>query len=125
MRNLSEIVTSMGHASAKAQCLKQVITTFERFVGTDNRIYLKVDGNKVLGMLKVGEKNLFYRDYVLSNYYPDWKYQGNQADLCVGLLCALELSEKWCWKGTKKRNLGNFLTIPSIRKEASFEIGVR
>jgi alpha-tubulin N-acetyltransferase 1 len=54
----------MGTASAKAQALKQVITTFDKFVGTDNRIYLKVDGNKVLGLLKVGERNLFYRDYV-------------------------------------------------------------
>lgn len=44
----------MGNASAKAQSLKQVITTFEKFVGSDNRIYLKIDGNKVLGLLKIG-----------------------------------------------------------------------
>lgn len=54
----------MGNASAKAQSLKQVITTFEKFVGSDNRIYMKIDGNRVLGLLKVGEKNLFHRDYV-------------------------------------------------------------
>jgi alpha-tubulin N-acetyltransferase 1 len=66
LRNMAEIITVMGQASAKAQALKQVITTFERFVGTDNRIYMKVDGQRVLGMLKVGEKNLFHRDYVLS-----------------------------------------------------------
>lgn len=54
----------MGTASAEAQNLKQIITTFDKFLGTNNRIYLKVEGNKVLGMLKVGERNLFYRDYV-------------------------------------------------------------
>ena len=54
----------MGNASATAQNLKQVITTFEKFVGSDNRMYLKVEDNKVLGMLKVGERNLFYRDSV-------------------------------------------------------------
>ncbi len=43
IKNLSEIITAMGVASAKAQALKQVITTFEKFVGTDNRIYLKVE----------------------------------------------------------------------------------
>ncbi|MBS1889761.1 MAG: GNAT family N-acetyltransferase [Actinobacteria bacterium] len=64
MRHLAEVITAMGQASAKAQSLKQVITTFERFVGTDNRIYLKVEENRVLGLLKVGEKNLFHRDYV-------------------------------------------------------------
>jgi alpha-tubulin N-acetyltransferase 1 len=67
MRQIAEIITSMGTASAKAQALKQIITTFEKFVGTDNRIYFKVDGNKVLGLLRVGEKNLFYRDYVLDS----------------------------------------------------------
>lgn len=64
----------MGVASAKAQALKQVITTFEKFVGTDNRIYLKVEGNKVLGLLRVGEKNLFHRDYVRNGIKGDWEH---------------------------------------------------
>lgn len=55
----------MGQASSTAQNLKQVITSFEKFIGSDNRIYLRVEGDRVLGMLKVGERNLFYRDYVL------------------------------------------------------------
>ena len=54
----------MGNASSVAQDLKQTITTFNKFVGSDNRLYLKVEDNKVLGMLKVGERNLFYRDNV-------------------------------------------------------------
>lgn len=54
--------------SAKAQALKQVITNNVRFVGADHRIYIKVKDNKALGFLKVGEKNLFYRDFVNKNF---------------------------------------------------------
>lgn len=64
IKNISEVINRMGSASASAQNLKQIITSFEKFIGSDNRIYLKIEGDKVLGMLKVGERNLFYRDYV-------------------------------------------------------------
>ena len=33
-----------------------------RFAGSEQRLYLKVEGSRVEGMLKVGHKNLFYRD---------------------------------------------------------------
>lgn len=33
-----------------------------RFAGTDHRLYLNVQGFTVLGILKVGNKDLFYRD---------------------------------------------------------------
>jgi Touch receptor neuron protein Mec-17. len=43
--------------------LKSIITTYSRFIASgDNRIYLKVEGKKVYGLLKVGKKNLFYYD---------------------------------------------------------------
>jgi hypothetical protein len=38
----------------KAQGLGATITTFERINGTDNRVYLKAEKNRVLGFLKVG-----------------------------------------------------------------------
>ena len=33
-----------------------------RFAGSDQRIYLKLGSGKIEGMLKVGKKELFYRD---------------------------------------------------------------
>lgn len=60
--------------SAKAQALKQIITSSIKFTGTDHRIYIKVKDNKALGFVKVGEKNLFYRDFVIFTVIIDWKY---------------------------------------------------
>jgi GNAT superfamily N-acetyltransferase len=34
-----------------------------RFAGSDQRLYLKVSGNRVEGVLKVGEKQLFHREF--------------------------------------------------------------
>ena len=55
----------MGALSAKAQGLKQTITSSIKFFGSDHRIYIKAKENLALGFMKVGEKKLFYRDYVL------------------------------------------------------------
>lgn len=62
---LDAILDNLGALSAKAQALKQVITNSLKFNGTDHRIYIKVKDNKALGFIKVGEKNLFYRDFVI------------------------------------------------------------
>ena len=61
---LSKIITFLGERSAISQKLKQIITTPSKFYGTDQRMYIKVAGNKALGFVKVGEKKLFYHDYV-------------------------------------------------------------
>jgi hypothetical protein len=61
---LSKIITSLGERSAAAQKLKQVITTPSKFYASDQRIYLKVIGNKAFGFVKVGERKLFYHDHV-------------------------------------------------------------
>ncbi len=61
---LNKIINCLGERSAISQKLKQVITTTTKFYGTDQRIYIKVSGNKALGFVKVGEKKLFYHDYV-------------------------------------------------------------
>ncbi|CAD8181919.1 unnamed protein product [Paramecium octaurelia] len=59
---LDEVITTMGEASAKAQNLKQVITSPTRFYQTDQKLYIKSEGKHCLGILKVGKKNLFHRD---------------------------------------------------------------
>jgi hypothetical protein len=61
---LGKMITTLGERSAAAQKLKQVITTPPKFYGSDQRLYLKVSGNKALGFVKVGERKLFYHDHV-------------------------------------------------------------
>ncbi|CAD8108597.1 unnamed protein product [Paramecium sonneborni] len=61
-QQLDEVIKIMGEASAKAQNLKQVITSPSRFYQTDQGIYIKSEGKQCLGMLKIGRKNLFHRD---------------------------------------------------------------
>ena len=52
----------MGKASANAQKLPQVITLSMKFFNTDNKIFIKADGNKAIGFLKIGKRNLFIRN---------------------------------------------------------------
>jgi len=60
---LREILDKLGEASGRAQGLKQPITNYVKFVTSgDNRLYMKADGNRVYGLLKIGRKNLFHRD---------------------------------------------------------------
>jgi alpha-tubulin N-acetyltransferase 1 len=43
--------------------LPAIITTYSKlFTSGDNRLYLKAEGNKVIGLLKVGVKKLFIRN---------------------------------------------------------------
>eukprot|EP00347_Sterkiella_histriomuscorum_P002351 403368489 len=60
--HLHDIIDKMGHASTKAQGLPAVITTAGRLFTSDNRLYLRAEGNKVIGLLKVGVKKLFIRN---------------------------------------------------------------
>lgn len=52
----------MGMASSKAQGLPSIITSGSRLFTSDNRLYMRAENNKVLGMLKVGVKRLFIRN---------------------------------------------------------------
>ena len=52
----------MGEASSKAQGLPSIITSASRMFTSDNRLYLRVEGNKVIGLIKVGKKKLFIRN---------------------------------------------------------------
>jgi hypothetical protein len=51
---LSKIINTLGENSAISQKLKQIITNSIKFYNTDQRIYIKVAGNKALGFIKVG-----------------------------------------------------------------------
>ena len=43
--------------------MKSIITTYSKFTCSgDNKLYIKVDGKKVCGILKTGKKNLFHYD---------------------------------------------------------------
>jgi hypothetical protein len=42
--------------------LKSIITTYDRLLSPDIKLFLKVKGNKALGFIKVGVKQLFHRD---------------------------------------------------------------
>jgi alpha-tubulin N-acetyltransferase 1 len=60
--NMYDLIDKMGAASAKAQALPAIITTASRLFTSDNRLYLRAEGNKVIGLLKVGVKKLFIRN---------------------------------------------------------------
>lgn len=61
---MGKIINTMGERSATSQGLKQVITSLTKFSGTNQRIYIKIEGTQAVGFVKTGERNLFYRDYV-------------------------------------------------------------
>lgn len=63
MSQIASILDRMGDASSKAQQLPQTITTMGKFSGTNQRLYIKASGNTVQGLLKVGERTIFYRNY--------------------------------------------------------------
>ena len=63
MAQIAMVLDQMGEASSKAQQLPQTITSMGRFAGTNQRLFLKVEGNTVLGLLKTGERTIFYRNY--------------------------------------------------------------
>ncbi|EAR90231.2 alpha-tubulin N-acetyltransferase (macronuclear) [Tetrahymena thermophila SB210] len=61
-QQLGQVLNTMGERSAIAQGLKQVITNYDKVQGTDQRVYIVAEGRTCQGFLKVGQKNLFYRD---------------------------------------------------------------
>jgi len=58
---LDSIIDRMGEASAKAQRLPSVITTSSKLFTSDNKLYISAFENKVIGIVKVGKRNLFIR----------------------------------------------------------------
>jgi len=50
----------MGANSSKAQKIPVPITSFQKLVASNHRLYIHSQGKKVIGIIKVGEKNLFH-----------------------------------------------------------------
>jgi alpha-tubulin N-acetyltransferase 1 len=62
-QRVMEILDRMGEASARAQDLRQPITTATKYRShPEHSIFLLVEKNAVVGLLKVGKKNLFLID---------------------------------------------------------------
>ena len=62
---VAQIIDKIGQASARAQALPQVITTYIKFCTSgDNKIYIKAQGKKVIGFIKTGRRNLFIRNEI-------------------------------------------------------------
>lgn len=87
----------MGAASGKAQRLPGAITSCGKFFCSDNRLYVRAVGNKVIGFLKVGRRNLFYRgaggqikeikpDCVLDFYVHESMQRGGHGKLLFDLM---------------------------------------
>ncbi len=58
---MADLLDSMGRASAEIQGLSSPITSFQKLANSPHRLYAKLEGNKIVGYIKVGEKNLCYR----------------------------------------------------------------
>lgn len=80
----------MGEASALAQGLKQIITTASRFYGTDQRVYLKIEGkvSPILYFITEMSGVAQSRQEKPIPSRPSRQYQGNMPSLHFGLLRA-------------------------------------
>ena len=62
---INEIIDSIGRESSRAQGLRSIITSSTRFfASSDNKIYIKVEGAKVVGFIKTGIRKLFYSNEI-------------------------------------------------------------
>ncbi|XP_035712523.1 alpha-tubulin N-acetyltransferase [Folsomia candida] len=61
---VSEILDTMGRASAEAQSLHSIITNAEKLKSGENKLYMFCDfvSNRAVGLLKIGKKKLFLFD---------------------------------------------------------------
>lgn len=69
LKIVNEILDLIGDLSSEvkyeiiqAQGLKGTITTAAKFFSSDHKLYLKIDYNSVIGLLKIGTKTLFIND---------------------------------------------------------------
>jgi alpha-tubulin N-acetyltransferase 1 len=101
MDQIALMIDRMGEASSKAQQLPQTITTMSRFAGTNQRLYLKVEKNSVQGLLKVGERTIFYRDFT-----------GKCKEL--NPVCVLDF---YVHESLQRMGIGNLLFMNMVRHE--------
>ena len=61
---LGQIINRLGKNSSVTQKLPSIITSLDRLLETNHRIYFLSKGKTVIGFLKVGEKKLFYTNSI-------------------------------------------------------------
>ena len=98
---LGNVLDRLGEASSRAQGLPKTITSMSRFAGTNQRVYLKVKGSTVLGLLKVGERTLFHRDIT-----------GRCKEIIP--LCVLDF---YVHESVQRQGVGHFLFSKMLQKE--------
>ena len=67
--------------------MKGQITNWSKFINSDQKIFLKLEGNRAIGFLKIGKKKLFFWDEMskikelmplcLLDFYVNEEYQRN------------------------------------------------
>jgi len=62
VERLGFILDEMGNASSRAQGLSTTITNFSRFIHSNHKIFIKFDGDCLIGYIKIGVKNLMHYD---------------------------------------------------------------
>eukprot|EP00405_Crypthecodinium_cohnii_P039522 CAMPEP_0206535354 /NCGR_PEP_ID=MMETSP0325_2-20121206/6086_1 /ASSEMBLY_ACC=CAM_ASM_000347 /TAXON_ID=2866 /ORGANISM="Crypthecodinium cohnii, Strain Seligo" /LENGTH=297 /DNA_ID=CAMNT_0054032323 /DNA_START=47 /DNA_END=941 /DNA_ORIENTATION=- len=113
---LSEVITAMGKASARAQGLPSPITIGGQ-MPQDQRIYILAEGTQALGFLKVGRKRLF----VVPPVKEAHKVQRSRSTVSVQEalveltpLCALDF---YVQEGCQRSGLGKRLFDAMLRRE--------
>jgi alpha-tubulin N-acetyltransferase 1 len=61
---INRVIDELGALSSQSQMLPAQITTASRFFSSDNRMYIKVEGGRAIGLIKIGRRRLFVRDEV-------------------------------------------------------------
>lgn len=99
--HVAMVIDEMGKASSKAQGLSHVITSTSKFMGTNQRLYIKVHESRAEGILKVEERNLFYR---------------NSSGSCkeISPLCVLDF---YVHESVQRKGIGKELFIHMLKHE--------
>ncbi|KAL9656738.1 hypothetical protein ABK040_003005 [Willaertia magna] len=98
---LCNVIDKIGEASVRAQQIPQPITSYGRLLCTDNNLYLYIIDNKVLGLLKVGKKKLFYR-------FPSGEFRE------IFPLCVLDF---YVHESCQRKGVGSILFEYVLREE--------
>lgn len=75
LHKLQYMFDEIGNASSRAQGLSTTITNYSRFAYSNHKIFIKTDGNAIIGYIKIGIKNLIYCDR--------WAKMKELAPMCV------------------------------------------
>jgi len=116
---LGEVVNRMGAGSAKAQSLPSVITTMSKMLCSDHHLYLYLENfQKVVGLLKMGRKNLFIR-VCCTCFIVSWHSLARSQDELARMheispLCCLDF---YVVEGNQRKGIGKLLFEAMLSQE--------